>query len=672
MAVTQEILELRFNNWSDHTSRHTVFVANAVLSDQSVADYKSVQLDGSSYLQIIDNNQDWLLGATPSTSRVNRDWLPSNSDNEFTIDTWVYPTPSGTQRYYPICSSFKSIWWNRINYKLGWSFQIDALTGKLQLVSYTFGYSKVIETFTTVPINQWSHIVLMSWRQVDHSAKLFYINGQPDGGYLTSQTPVRTNTTGSLFTDSFPISNIMTYEAQYGVSGNPEYCPFYIGLGPRSSLTDPDIVDSFFFQSRYGIGFHGYIGRFRVCLGTRYNTQSQVFNPLIDPSTTTTSSTATSTTTTTTQTTTTQGEWGEIPLEVNSKDLLVLKLRNNINDLTNRHYIRSYGDLTFSLSSLGCKSLHFDGTNYLEATLNNYDFSLCSTLLVNEYVETSPLCLTNNSFSLEFWVYPMSTDQRYLGICGSFSIDFFPTDADDYSNYGYLLARTDFKLGWSIQLDTQTHRLQFINYSFGSVSIIFESNLTIPSDEWTHVAIMSIPNDQYSTKYLFINGTPDPINPYKNPSLGWTNGVHRSSVNSPVNSYACLFIGLGAFTYIGETETVASLDYTQGSKFIGNISTFRLSSDHLYPTDGSEFVPYRIPNTTTISTTQTTTTTQSTVTSTTLPPEGYVRVGGSLFASSSQPSDPVIYTEDDKIETAWEPVSSPESWLGIECDDSTD
>ena len=670
MSVTQELLDFRFLNWADSTARHTVFVHNTTIADRSVASYGSSYFNGTSYLQLVDNDQDWVLGSTINTSRVSsRNWYPTNSDNEFTLDTWIYPITS-LSRYYPICSSFKSVWWSNSVYNLGWEFRLDMMTGHLQLVSYVFGIytNRIIESFGTVPFDQWTHIVLMSWaNKTNGSLKLFYINGQPSGGRITSSSDPRTNLTGSIETINFPISNIVSHESKFGTAGDPEYCPLYIGLSPRTQLTDPNLDSTFYFKKESGIGLNGYLGRFRICLGTRYSTGGVVFNPLVDQ---VLPGGSTSVTTSTTTSMTTAGERGEIPLVVDQYDLLALKLRNDCVDLTSRHYIESVGETNFSLSDLGCNSLHFSGSNYLQVLLNQKDFSLGSTLVTNCYDESIGLCLPNNKFSLEFWINPTLSSNRYLGICGSFSVDFFPADKGDIVNYGAITARRDYKLGWAIQLDTRSGNLQFISYAFGGIKDILTSGLTIPIGQWTHIAIMSVPEYNYSSKYLFINGIPDSVNPYSNPSTKWTNGISKLSVNSVVDSYACLFIGLGVSG--GLENLVPNLDYRQSSGFIGNLSSFRLSSNLRYPTDGSSFTPYSIPDLVTTETTTTITSTWTTTeTTTTLPPNGYVAVRGKEIASSTQGDGKPQYVDDGNIDTLWEPITPSGAWVGIECSDET-
>ena len=637
---------------------------STTISDRAIAGFGSAYFNGLSYLQVMDNDLDWLLGSTINTGRLStRNWAPTNSDNEFTLDTWIYPTASDS-RYYPICSSFKSKWWVNSQYNLGWVFRIDMLTGRLQIVSYLFGIytNRVIESFGTVPLNQWSHVVLMSWKSGNGSSKLFYINGQPAGCRNIFSQEEKTNLTGSIETETFPISNLVSHESQFGTAGTPDFSPFYIGLGPRTQLTDPDLDNSFYFKKESGIGLNAYLGRFRICLGTRYSTGGVPFDPYETPVETSSSTTTTVTTTATT----TIGERGEIPLTVTPNDLLVLKLRNDCTDSSGRHYVKPIGETNFSISDLGCKSLNFNGENYLQILLNQRDFSLGSTLVSNRYNEFGDICLSDNKFSLDFWVNPILSNNQYIGICGSFSTYFFPTDVGDVVNYGSVQSQRDFRIGWSIQLDTESGRLQIVSYAFGHVKDILRSDLLIPNNQWTHVAIMSVPKVGYSSKYLFINGIPDSINPYNNPDTCWTNGVHRSSINSMVDSHACLFVGLGANTYIEDSSLM--LDYRHGSYFVGNLSSFRLSSDLRYPTDGSGFIPYRIPEiTTTISTTITTTET-TTVSTTTAPPEGYVEVKGKAIASSNQFDGKPQYVTDDNIDTIWKPVTATEAWIGIECE----
>lgn len=671
MPVTQEILNLKFNNWSDSTSRHTSFVHNTTISERIIVNYPSARFTGNSFIELYDNEQDWLLGSTLNTQPIkNRNWFPTNSDNTFTIDCWVYPLTSSS-RYLPIISSFKSKWGNKAQYDLGWCFQLDAVTGKLQLISYLFGNctNRVLESFGSIKFNQWNHVALMSWKISDVSSlKLLYIDGHPDGMYNISDSVMRSNQTGTLLTSKFPISNTISHESQYGISGINETSPVYIGLGPRTRFTHPEINDVFYFKSELGLGFNGYISRFRVCLGTRYSEEGTIFDPYSQYDEIITTTTVTTSTTETT--TTTQGEWGEIPFNVENNDLLCLKLRNNINDLSKRHHIKSIGNTVFSMTDLGCKSLNFNGSNHLRVVLNEKDFSLGSTLSINPFDELLPVCQNNNKFSLEFWFNPQPVNNTYLGICGSYSNYFFPTDIEDNVNFGTIQNERDFQVGWSILYNSVTGKLLIVSYAFGSLVSQVESTLTIPSNEWTHIALMAEPDGTIAKKYLFINGVPDALNPYKNPEVRWTNGIHRASVNSLVDSYSCLFIGQSID--INQTDNLKRLDYRYSVPFTGNLSSFRISSALRYPTNGDSFNPPSIPRTTSSSSTSTiTTATTTTETTTTIPPEGFVRVGGNLIVSSSQLDGKPQYVDDNDISTAWQPITSTDAWIGLECDDST-
>lgn len=672
MSVTQELLSLKFNNWSDETSRHSLFVHNTIISERTVVNCPSARFNGISYLELYDNDRDWLLGSTLNETPVrNRNWFPSNSDNDFTLDCWVYPLTTNS-RYLPIISSFKSKWKNNARYDLGWCFQIDTVTGRLQLLSYLFGScnGRVLESFNSIQLNQWTHISLISWKDSELSSiKLLYINGQPCGLYNIFDSEIRTNQTGNLLTNKFPISNIISHQSQYGVLGPDDISPTFIGLGPRSNFTNPELNSDFFFRPEVGLSFNGYIGRFRICLGTRYSKEGISFDPYSQYNEIITTTTVT--TSTTESTSTTQGEWGELPFSVEKDDLLCLKLRNDLIDLSNRHYIKSVGNTVFSMSDLGCKSLTFDGTNYLKIILNEKDFSLGSTLTINSHDILSPFCLNNNKFSLEFWFYPSPTDKDYLGICGSYSNYFFPTDTEDIINFGTIQSERDFQVGWSIIYNSITGKLHILSYEFGSLISHVESTLVISPNEWSHVALMAEPDGEVSKKYLFINGYPDLLNPYKNPSVKWTNGVHRASVNSLIDSHACLFIGQ-SIDYT-QSDKNKRLDYNYSLPFIGNLSSFRISSELRYPRDGSNFNPSRIPSTTvTTSITTGTTSTVTTETSTTTPPEGFVRVGGTLIVSSSQQDGKPQYVDDNNELTAWQPITPTDAWIGIECNDSTE
>lgn len=636
MSITQELLDLKFTNWTDDISRHTVFVKNAVLSENIIANYKSAQFNNLSYLQLIDNQSDWLLGSTVNNNlMVTENWGPTNSDNEFTLDCWIYPVRSQNQ-YYPIISSFKDVWFTNTNLNLGWSFQLDTFSGKLQLISYLFGNSdcRVIQSYGSVQLNQWNHVALMSWKMDGYSLKYFFINGVADGGYLDNNTGYKTLASK---TTHFSISNILTREAYNGQVGQPDYSPVYIGMGPITSFTHPNIGSSLYFKKESGLSFTGFIGRFRIGLGTRYPISGNAFDPFFNVSTSNITTTST-TTNSSTLTTTTLGERGEIPINITKHDLLALKLRNNIIDLTNRHYILPIGQLNFSLTDLGCNSLSFNGTNYLLCQLNTQDFSLGSTLLVNNYEITRPVCKNDNQFSLEFWIKPQKTDNKYMGICGSFSKNFFPTDIGDINNFSIIINRRDFGLGWALLLDVESEKLLIVSFKFGSIKHIITSKLSVPFNQWSHIAFMSAKiGTAEGLKFLFINGNPDIITSFNNSITSLTNGVHRGSVATVMDNYAPLFIGLGPNISNEDTDTV--LDYNYASYFVGNMSSFRLASNSLYPTDGTGFIPSHIPDSISITsgTTETTSTTSTESSTTTNQFPNYIKVIGII--SSNQQTD---------------------------------
>ena len=276
-----ELFNCSFNNsFSDSTERHTLINnTGALFSSDKKYGTASGYFNGNSFLTYDENRSDFELGSTP----ILYSGTPGNmalSDNSFTLECWV-KLEAGGQRYYPICSSFNfmtgsltgddgNLWTN----KCGWVLQIDTSTGTLQMIGYAFGNwagSVLQSPVNSIFFNTWTHIAIQSWTHQLVNYKLIYINGQ------------------SVFLYPANLENCTWTNTFENTTGTTHSC-FYIGVGPRSQLTNPgqswwyDINQDYNYTLNYK--FKGRIDEFKLCEGNRYD--SVTFIPIggLAPSTT--------------------------------------------------------------------------------------------------------------------------------------------------------------------------------------------------------------------------------------------------------------------------------------------------------------------------------------------------------------------------------------------------
>jgi hypothetical protein len=223
--------------------------------------------------------------------------------NTFTLDAWINPIPDGSSRYLGICGSFSQYFFPAVEgsspgtgiveaegkdtkYLVGWTFQIDTLTSKLQMVGYSRGSwtNLLLESDFIVPSGVWTHVALMSWQNVSSQyVKMFFKNGVP-GARTLSDTLYWTNTVSR---DSI---GTQVHSSAY----------FYIGAGAKSGLTSPGTSQDQYLNIQYAHKFRGYIREFRLFSKARFPETG--FTPPMLPSSTTSTHTTLSTSGTTTGT----------------------------------------------------------------------------------------------------------------------------------------------------------------------------------------------------------------------------------------------------------------------------------------------------------------------------------------------------------------------------------
>ena len=546
MSDPQDLLFMKFAAWKDETRRHTFMRRGPVaLSENSASGYGSAYFDGASYFEVYYSPEDWTLGATPTENvMLSSEWLPAYPDNEFTIDCWIYPELGGL-RYYPIMSSFSRYWWpmdsSGLVYSIGWSFQIDTDTGKLQMIGYCWGHPfGIYESNSSIVFDTWTHVAVQSWKAPvgHHSNKYFFVNGQPDGGYdLVSEYRAPSNLF-STRSDYLVWTNLFTHKAKYGTMGEDEYAPCYVGLGPRTGYTNPEDQPDIAFQIWATYKFKGYIDHLRVYSGPRFPVDGQSFSPPAGRSTTTTTTTTSTTSTTSTSTTTVSYD-SEIPIVLSPDDRIILKLNKDLLDFSHRHKTTSHGSLQPSRTELGALSRYFDGNSYLSVSENLYDFSMGATLLPNTFNSYDPIAEEDAEFTVDFLMKPLPGPTRYLGICGAFSIWYFPVvEGVDpgIPDHGAEGKRRDYRVGWSMYFDQGTKKVCLVGYQFGQVYSIVGSSFTVEYDQWCHIAFMSWNSSSAKSKRFFKNGNPDTL--ISDTGMYWVNGLHRLSVGTSLHSFS--------------------------------------------------------------------------------------------------------------------------------------
>jgi hypothetical protein len=606
MAVEKELLNCKYQfDVNDAAVRHqTDFFMNLTADEEIGAD--CLDLPGEVSLKYISNQDDWYLGATktdPYGAARGFPVLHALADNNFTIDCWIKPRAGG-DRYYPICSSFSFCPESPTNTIGGWTFQIDTATGKLQMSGFGIsshyvahlGLDLLIESSFTVPMDVWTHVALMSWKVSNIpgilSAKTFFKNG--------------------VFDKRQERAGLVWHSA---VSHSPNYSQLVLGdlnVGYGDTLDLP--------AGRLGRYYSYYVGRIRnlrICSGSRFPIDGSGFVPESIREAETTTTTAT-TQTTTTQTTQTVPPSITIP-PVNERDLLVCKFAGSLRDDSARHTMFNHGVELRDQSISGYGSAYFDSFSYIEVPGNLEDWQLGSSLRTDpmQVVNWAP-ARGNNHFTIDCWVNP-SRGETYYGcypICSSFS--------NTWKSASNFVVNS----GWSFQIDGRTGKLQMIGYFLGNTNhLTLESNFFVPTNEWTHVAVMAwrCPADPTrSYVYFFKNGVPDggmepgaqsPVNTkfaVLRDSLVWTNGMSWESKygSAGTNLSSSLYIGLGpTSTFLPET----------GNKFYGLIDFLRICTGARFPVEGNSFTPPKSDAQTTQTSTSTTTgsTTRSTTNSTT-------------------------------------------------------
>ena len=293
------------------------------------------------------------------------------------------------------------------------------------------------------------------------------------------------------------------------------------------------------------------------------------------------------------------------------QEILFLGFENNFTDGIGRHTFTNSG-VTFSTDcKVDAASAYFSGSSYLQATDNLIDFNLGATLTYTNFSSNGwSSTFADNNFTIDCWVKPEVGGARFYPICASGQVYFF--------GGGY-------KVGWSLQIDTATGKLQMIGYAGGDWSgSLYESSFTIPFGQWTYIAVMSwlLPagSGTPSAKAMYKNGDPE-LDGWSTLSayMTWGNSMGSGGVvqSAPFN------VGRGPrsqYTNPGQAWGV-DVNLDPGYFFKGWIDNLRICLGSRFPNGESltqvvSFTPPGITSTTSTTTTTTLTTTVSTTTTT--------------------------------------------------------
>lgn len=242
------------NDTRDVTSRHSLsYTGRSYITDNAFL------FDGSSYFLVNDRLEDFMLGATPVRANTSSSSFASGKNNIFTFDCWVNFYPGGG-KYYPICSSFVHAIYGIMNPPIGWFIQVDMETGHLQVGGLNNLNSLYTSSFT-LPINetnQWSHVAVMMWLTTYQGLPInmisAYLNGIPDRFIpLPNAGP--------------SLSNVF-----FGADGllTGYYSSVYVGLSPKTRLTDPNETTDNLLNVNNSYKFVGKMRGVRFCQGLRY------------------------------------------------------------------------------------------------------------------------------------------------------------------------------------------------------------------------------------------------------------------------------------------------------------------------------------------------------------------------------------------------------------------
>ena len=454
-----------------------------------------------------------------------------------------------------------------------------------------------------------------------------------------------------------------------------EYCPLYIGVGPRSYYFDKFLKEEDEFNLRSGYHFKGAIRDLRICNTPRFSVEGNPFNPQ-NLSYETVSTTSSTTTTASSTASTTIKPVESIPFEVKTDDLLSMRLQSFLFDYSNRHVMVPIGNLPASVIE-SVFSFRFNNSGYLKIINNLEDFSLGATLLPSS---NGNLAEGNNVFTIDFWIYPeLIEGKRFLGICSSFGTWFFPfvegTNISMISD-----TSVEYKMGWSLQIDSVTGKLQMVGYNRGNYSqTILESSFSIPFNVWSHVCVMSWRDGGAYPKRFYLNGVPDltynPIThnypevgaPFVDSNMYWCNGVQDSTGTS--ESYSYFYLGASPKTdFTDPIEPQADkFNIEAAYKFKGALRNFRISSVNRFGFYGFEVPDNDLSTSTTTtastSTTRTTTTIGTTTFTTTVNP--LIKLYGKPISSNSRYDGRPEFAFDGNDDTAWKPILPDDSWVGV-------
>jgi hypothetical protein len=468
-----------------------------------------------------------------------------------------------------------------------------------------------------------------------------------------------------------------------------EYANMYIGVGPKSLYFDSFLSYQEDLNIDHGYHFSGSLRNLRVCLGPRFSVEGHPFDPLTLDYTIPRPPTTSTTVSTTTATTTVVRPIDAIPFDSSSEDLFSARLQNYVFDFSHRHPLVVIGSSVYK-SINGVYSFYFNGSSYIKTIDNLKDFCLGSTLTPHVFEDDS-FALGDNVFTIDFWIYPeYSPNNRYSGICSSFGSRFFPFIEGVSSNTyvpQFPSEQTEYKLGWALQIDSLSGKLQMIGYSNGSCNQqILESSFVIPDRTWSHIAIMSWKEPGIYPKRFYLMGVPDtvynpishqysdPGSPFVDSSMYWCNGVHRFSVgdegnHAPSDCYSYFYLGASPKSHF--THPLDSSDQYFNihtpNNLTGCIRNFRISLIPRFNVRGFQPPLDNISTTSTTSTqttTSTSTTTISTLTfTTTVSP--LVKLYGIPVASSSMYDGRPEFAFDGIDSTSWKPMTPEGSWVGI-------